>query len=191
MDKTLFQLIMEADEDLQAPDDNLDDAPEEPAADDAPPAPDEGGGDEAPPDLGTDDDLGFDDSGFDDGDGLDDAGATDEEEGKEAAPESLSEKASNILNQKLYRTFVAKNKSIEDIIENLQTIVPVLPYDIVKANDENVSRLKQALMKGQEYVVNNFVDAKYGENLSYYNKLDILYRLLLDAIDKNLKTFKQ
>ena len=85
---------------------------------------------------------------------------------------------------------VARNSEIEEILNNIKDIVPLLPYDIVKSNDESINHLKSALMKGQKYVINDFVDSGYGENLLFYQKLDSLYVLLLNQIDKNLKKIK-
>ena len=81
-----------------------------------------------------------------------------------------------------------RNNDIENIIDNVQTIVPLLPYEVIKANDVSLNRLKQALSKGQDYVIHKFLDSGYGENLLYFQKLDSLYTLLLEDIDANLKT---
>ena len=97
----------------------------------------------------------------------------------------MSEKANNILNQQLYQKMVNRNSEIEEIIENIQTLP--LPYEIVKSIDVSVNKLKSALSKGQDYVINTFVDAKYGENLLFFQKLDSLYVLLMNDIDTNLK----
>lgn len=192
MGKDFFSIIMEADDDLEA----FDDTAEDTAADEAPPA--EGGGDEAPAEDGPPepsddggDDLGsMDDFGAEDPTAAgDEGGGNGEEDAKE--DESMSEKANSILNQKLYRQLVDRNKEIEDILNNLQSIIPVLTYDTVKENDVPTTRLKSALSKGQTYAVNNFVDSKYGENLLFYRKLDTLYKILCDQIDTNLKKFKK
>jgi hypothetical protein len=102
----------------------------------------------------------------------------------------LASKANNILNQTLYDKFVKRNSEIEDIITSIKDTVPLLPYDIVKSNDKSMNQLKAALQKGQEYVINDFVENGYGENLLFYNKLDSLYVLLLNRIDTNLKKIK-
>jgi hypothetical protein len=101
--------------------------------------------------------------------------------------EQLSEKANNVLNKDLYDKFVARNQEVEDIIGNLQTISSVLPIEVVNKNDEDVNKLKSALEAGQNYVIEKFVDAKYGENALYFRKLDALYTLLMDRINSNLK----
>ena len=80
-----------------------------------------------------------------------------------------------------------RNNDIENIIDNVQTIVPLLPYEVIKANDVSLNRLKQALSKGQDYVIHKFLDSGYGENLLYFQKLDSLYALLWEDIDANLK----
>ena len=85
----------------------------------------------------------------------------------------------------------ARNKEIEEIIASLKDLIPLLPYEVVKSNDESVNQLKNALQKGQKYVINDFVDSGYGENLLFYQKLDSLYVLLLNQIDKNLKKIKK
>lgn len=192
MGEDIFRMIMEADDDLEAFDDSA------PAADEAPPADDTGGGDDTIPDDGPPepnddggDDLGsLDDFGSDSSTGAgDEGGDNGEEDAKE--DESLSEKANSILNQKLYKQLVDRNKEIEDVLNNYQSIVPVLPYETVKENDVPVTRLKAALSKGQSYSVNNFVESKYGENLVFYRKLDTLYKILCDQIDIALKKFKR
>ena len=187
----LFQLIMEADGDLVEPfdaggaaeevDSQAGDPPaqaDQPMDDDLPP---EGGGDDLaqPFDDSTDEGYGDDEEQTDDGNG---------EEEKE--DQKLSTKANSVLNQSLYQKLVARNKEIEDTLENLQTIIPVLPYDIVKDNDTSVNRLKATLAKGQSYAVDKFIDSKYGENLLFYQKLDALYVLLLNEINRNLKKVK-
>ena len=107
------------------------------------------------------------------------------EENKE--DEQLSTKANNVLNKDLYDRFVARNAEVEEIIENLQVVSSVLPYEIVNENDKAINQLKSALQAGQNYVIEKFVDAQYGENLLYFKKLDALYTLLMDNINSNLK----
>ena len=87
---------------------------------------------------------------------------------------SQSEKASNILNQRLYQQMINRNAEIESILQNIDKLQSVIPYDV-------------ALFTGQSYVVNDFVDTAYGENIMYYNKLNTLYTALLNSIDSNLK----
>jgi hypothetical protein len=83
---------------------------------------------------------------------------------------------------------IDRNKEIEDILDNIQRIVPLLPYEVVKQNDGYVNRLRTALDKGKHYAIEKFVDSKYGENLLYFHKLDALYNLLEDEINNNLKS---
>ena len=201
MSKNLFYTIMEADGDeLQPFDGGGDDAPADaPPEDIAPPATDDGGGGDtldSPPPLNEDDSGGMDLSSMSDDGGGDDMGGGDSgnEENADDADQkdtNLSDKANNILNEQLYKKMVARNNEIEEILGNIKDIVPLLPYDVVKSNDESVNHLKSALMKGQKYVINDFVDSGYGENLLFYQKLDSLYVLLLNQIDTNLKKIKK
>ena len=197
MSNGLFFTVMEAEGDLLQPfDDGGGDAP---AEDVAPPATDNsGGGDDldSPPPLNEDSDMDL--SGDMSSDSLDAGGddmggddSTDNEEDEADKKDTkLSDKANNILNQQLYQKMVNRNNEIEEILNNIRDIVPLLPYDVVKSNDESINHLKSALMKGQKYVINDFVDSGYGENLLFYQKLDSLYVLLLNQIDTNLKKIK-
>lgn len=187
----LFHLIMEADGDLVepfdpgAPADDAGGSEAEPSQDnsqpeDAPPPPDDGG-DLAQP---------FDDSADDGGFGDDGGGEEDGQDQDQHEDQSLSVKANSVLNQTLYQKLVNRNQEIEDTLNNLQTITPVLPSDIIDENDVSINRLKAALAKGQTYALEKFIDSKYGENLLFYQKLDALYVLLLNEINKNLKKVK-
>lgn len=193
MSRDLFQMVMEAEGDLLQPFDGGDvgDTPApEPPNDDSTPQQSSNenvqqGFDEPPP-LSEDDDFQYSDEGSEDNIGGDDNSTDDDNE----EDNKLSEKANNILNQRLYQQMLNRNSEIEEIIENIQTIVPLLPYDVVKKNDESLNRLKVALNKGQNYVISKFVDSQYGENLLFYQKLDSLYTLLLNSINDNLKKIK-
>ena len=200
MSKSLFFTVMEAEGDMLQPfDDGGNAETDAPAEDVAPPATDnanDSGGDlDSPPplsedgndsmDFSSDSDVSSDDGGDSFGD---EEGSNNEEADKKDT--TLSDKANNILNQQLYQKMVARNSEIEEILNNIKDIVPLLPYDIVKSNDESINHLKSALMKGQKYVINDFVDSGYGENLLFYQKLDSLYVLLLNQIDRNLKKIK-
>jgi hypothetical protein len=147
-----------------------------------------------PPEMAKDDTLSMNgDGGIDDmsmGDESQQDENDDNQDGTKDGNEKLSEKANAILNQKLYQQFIDRNKEIEDILDNLQKLVPMLPYEVVKQNDGYVNRLKTALDKGKKYAIEKFVDSKYGENLLYFHKLDALYNLLEDEINKNLKSFE-
>jgi ribulose 1,5-bisphosphate carboxylase large subunit-like protein len=127
--------------------------------------------------------------GGDDMSGGDSSGENNEEEA-DKEDTKLSDKANNILNQQLYNRMKDRNSEIEEVLGNLKELVPLLPYDVVKSNDELVNQLKDALEKGQKYVINDFVDSGYGENQLFYQKLDSLYVLLLNRIDTNLKKIK-
>ena len=193
MPKGLFFTVMEAEGDELQPFDGGADTPPE---DIAPPATDTGGGDDLgePPPLEDDGGMDFpsatdDNGGGDDMGGGDSSGENNEEEA-DKNDTKLSDKANNILNEQLYKTMDARNKEIEEIIASLKDLIPLLPYEVVKSNDESVNQLKNALQKGQKYVINDFVDSGYGENLLFYQKLDSLYVLLLNQIDKNLKKIK-
>ena len=198
MPKSLFFTVMEAEGDeLQPFDAGSAEAADTPSEDIAPPATDNsGGGDlgEPPPmdDAGGMDmpEFGGDDmGGGDDMSGGDSSGENNEEEA-DKEDTKLSDKANNILNQQLYNRMKDRNSEIEEILGNLKELVPLLPYDVVKSNDELVNQLKDALEKGQKYVINDFVDSGYGENQLFYQKLDSLYVLLLNRIDTNLKKIK-
>lgn len=199
MSDNLFYMVMEADGDeLQPFDDGG--SVEAPTEDVNPPATDDmndSSGDlDSPPPLSEDGDMDLSSTSSDDdmsmGDTDDMSGeSNDESQEADKKDTTLSDKANNILNQQLYQKMVARNNEIEEILNNIKDIVPLLPYDVVKSNDDSVSHLKSALMKGQKYVINDFVDSGYGENLLFYQKLDSLYVLLLNQIDRNLKKIKK
>ena len=187
----LFQLVMEAEGDLIEPFDAGG-----PDADVPTEVPDQQSStdssnmsSEAPPPLNEDEDMQF--PGSDEmgmggelgDDGTDDGGG----EAQSNEEKKISEKANNILNQRLYQQMLDRNSEVEEIINNLQTITPTLPYGIVKQNDVSLNRLKKALTAGQDYVIDKFVNAKYGENLLYFRKLDVLYTAILGEINTNLK----
>lgn len=194
MSKGLFFTVMEAEGDLLQPFDDGGGA-DAPSEDIAPPATDDGGGGDAldsPPPLSEDDGMNLSGDMSDIGGGDDMSGDdSNNEEEADKKDTTLSDKANNILNQQLYQKMVNRNNEIEEILNNIKDIVPLLPYDVVKSNDESVNHLKSALLKGQKYVINDFVDSGYGENLLFYQKLDSLFVLLLNQIDTNLKKIKQ
>ena len=84
-------------------------------------------------DFSSDGDVSSDDGGDSFGD---EEGSNNEEADKKDT--TLSDKANNILNQQLYQKMVARNSEIEEILNNIKDIVPLLPYDVVKSNDESV-----------------------------------------------------
>lgn len=183
--KDLFRFIMEAEGDeLEAfsPDPEESTVPEQ---QENPPA---GGQDlDGPPPMSeTDDSV----EGMSEDDmlvGDNSSGEEQPEEGDQKEDDTLSEKANNILNQKLYQQMVDRNNEISGILESLDKLNPVLPFDIIKANDKFIGDLKTALERGRHYVINDFVDTGYGENLLFFNKLNSLYIILLNSIDSNLK----
>lgn len=194
MEKNFFYMVMEADgEEIEPFDDSAggDDAPvDAPPEDTAPPATEDEGGSDEPPPLNEDDgmsDMGMDDSSSIGDDSSSDSGGSSDSDDADKKDENLANKANNILNQQLYQKIVNRNSEIEEILMNLKNVVPLLPYSVVKSNDASVSKLKTVLEKGQKYVINDFIDSGYGENLLFYQKLDSLYTLLLNKIDSNLK----
>ena len=192
MSKDLFTLVMEAEGDLLQPFDGGESPDtggnEQPPANDTPPS-----SDAEPPEMSDDEDLSFSDSSSDGGAdmGMGDDENSDDNGQPNKEDEKLSEKANNILNQQLYQRMLDRNSEIEEIIKNIQMITPMIPYDLVTQNDKSVNQLKTALNKGQNYVINKFIDSQYGENLLFFQKLDSLYTLLLDTIDANLKSINK
>lgn len=195
MDANLFYTVMEADGDLlepfsasDIPDDDMSDqqqgqTSEQPPAD---------MGADSPPDATDMEEIGgFDETGgdMDDDSGGGDSGNSDESSNKNQ--EKISQKANDALNQRLYQQFLERNSEVEETLNNLQAIIPILPYDVVTQTDKSVNRLKRALANGQDYVLNKFVGAGYGENQLHYHKLDMLYTLLQNEIDSVLKKFQK
>lgn len=203
MKRNIFYIVMEADGDTME-------------AFDASGGDDAGGDVSADPPMDTGEEIGSDDisstedvetggdemSSFDDGGGDDMGGFGDDssddsssdnsdEEDDKKKGKKVADKANNILNQQLYQKFCNKNKEIEEIITNVRKVAPLLPYEFTGDTDQLINHLKTALLKGQNYVVNDFVDAGYGENLLFYQKLEALYTLLLNKIDTNLKNIKK
>lgn len=195
MASDLFLMVMEAEGDLIEPFDGGTEAP----PDDGAPAPEQSappdGMDEPPPmaddasgmdgidgpPTDTDDNSEDGDSGEDNtGDQTDDGNANDTK---------LSDKANAVLNQRLYQQMMDRNQEIDDVLENLSRITPVLPFEVIKQNEVPTNKLRSALEKSREYMLNKFVDSKYGENALFFQKLDALYVLLLQSIDANLKKF--
>lgn len=194
-DSNLFYMVMEADDEELQPF-SMDDVPADdtaPAEDmpneDTPQEPDNG-----PPSLeeNTGDALSF--PGVDDGgdttDTNNDEGTGDDNNDNATEnneDEKLSAKANAVLNKDLYDKFIQKNSEVEEVLENLQKLSAAIPFSIVKEIDTPVIQLKSALDAGKNYVIEKFVDTKYGGNLLYYKKLEALYALLMDKINSNLK----
>lgn len=158
----------------------------------------------APPDASMGDPPALPDSGgmdmgdmaFDAGDGMDMGGDPaagedgQQEEDTQNPGAKLSDKANSILNQRLYTQMMDRNQEIEDTIESINRLIPLLPYEAIRENDDNMTRLKAALDKGKSYLIGNFVGAKYGENLIFFQKLDALYTMLIQQLNDNLKKLK-
>lgn len=185
MRQNLFYAIMEAEGDLMEPFTPEDTPEPEPVAQqqgetaEQPPA--DMGADDLPPEPTDMEELSFDETG---GEGEPSTGGEDQSDQEN---QSMSQKANDVLNQRLYQQMLIRNSEIEEILDNLQAIIPLLPYDVVVQNDKSINRLRSALTNAQEYVLTKFVNLSYGENLLYYQKLDSLYTLLQNAIDSVLK----
>lgn len=184
----LFRFVMEANGDLLEP--------FTPDEDPEPSMPDQQGAGEQPPaDMGADsppsaseelDDLSFDDTGG----GTEDEANPENQQGEDGANQpvpSLAKQANDVLNQQLYQHMCDQNESIEDLLDQLQSIIPALPYDVVVQNDRQIQRLKRALECSQDYVLNDFVGAEYGENLLKSQEFDALFAVLQNEIDGVLK----
>jgi hypothetical protein len=198
-DENLFLLVMEAGGNLAEPFDPggadmemgapSTDAPPDTSMGDPPPLDDSAGSmNDMGFDMNAGGDMGMDmgmggDMGMSDGNGQ-------QEEGSQNPGAKLSEKANSLLNQKLYTQMMDRNQEVEDTLESINRLVPLLPYKTIRENDENMTRLKSALDKGKSYLIQNFVDAKYSENLIFFQKLDALYTLLIEQINDNLKQLK-
>ena len=195
-DENLFRLVMEAGGNLAEPfDPGGADMGMDASSTEAPP--DTSMGDPPPLDNSSTnmDSMGFDmggDGGMDMGMGGDMGmdGGEEQQDQQQAPGAKLSEKANSLLNQKLYTQMMDRNQEVEDTIESINRLVPLLPYKTIRENDSSMTRLKSALDKGKSYLIENFVGAKYGENLVFFQKLDALYTLLIDQINDNLKQLK-
>lgn len=185
MTRNLFVTVMEAEGDLLQPfeGDMEETMPADAAGDQAPSEPPPGDT-EGPPPIADDGDLQYTED-----DQMTEPGQEGEEEGASETP--MADKANNVLNQKLYEQFMERNRSVEETIESLNQLIPLIPLEVVNQNDETLNKLKTALAKGQDYVTNVFVSMGYGENLLMYQKLDALYTMLLNALDSNLKKIQQ
>jgi hypothetical protein len=149
-----------------------------------------------PPEMNTtnDDDFGFNPEGENTETDMGDMSDTNEEEqdpddNKEG--ENIGEKTNAIFNQRLYEQLTSRNTSVENTLEQLQGVIPVLPYETVQELDKPLNQLKTALAKGQSYAIDKFINAEYGENLLFYEKLNSVYTLIEDKIDHIIKRFKK
>ena len=194
-DMDLFTFIMEADGDIEDfdPGDLGDttDGPDATAPDDA----GSGSSDNSPPEMndsGMDDNFDFNpEAGGDENSETTDDGSTDE--GNDTADEDntdgekLGAKTNDILNERLYRRLTERNDEIEADLKQIQQVLSALPYETTEALEKPINQLKTALSKGQSYAIDNFVSSEYGVNLIFYEKLNALYVLIEDCIDKEIK----
>ena len=189
-EKNFFLYIMEAETELPAFDSGeiTDTSVESPPDDSATPSSDSVA-DENPPDLAMDDDTGSSFTGDEGGMGMggDESDTAETDEGETKEDQSMSEKANNLLNQKLYEQLCARNDEIDNIIDSLQKLTPILPHEFVEENEKYISQIKATLNKSKDYAITKFVDAKYGENLLFFNEINLLFTMLCDELDKNLK----
>ena len=105
--------------------------------------------------------------------------------------ENIGEKTNAILNERLYHTLNDRNAGVEATLEQIQAVIPILPYEVVKELDKPLDQLKTALSKGQSYAIDKFLNAEYGENLLFFEKLNSLYVLIEDKIDRIIKKAKK
>jgi hypothetical protein len=192
-DKNLFYTVMEADGDLLEPFTPTEDPPAEATdqqqgqTNEQPPS--DMGAEDLPPEPGGGmEDLSFDENGGD----MEGQPEDENQEGEgETQNQNLSQKANDVLNQQLYQQLLNKNDEIQETLENLQAILPILPSDVVAQNDKSINRLNRVLTNAQDYALNKFVNLSYGENLMYYQKISSLYTLLQNEIDSVLKKFQK
>lgn len=191
MEKSLFDIVMEADGDLLEPFTPS----EEPQAEvpnqqgqtnEQPPA--DMGAEDLPPDPGGGmEDLGFDETGGE----MDDQQEGQDDQNADQENQQLAQKSDDILNQNLYQQWLILNDEMETTIDNLQKIIPILPCETVDQIDKSINRLNRAFEYSKDYVLNKFVNMSYGENLMQYQKLITLYTLLQNEIDSVLKKFQK
>lgn len=193
----LFTFIQEAgEEDMDAIADFDPGADMSADAQAAPPADDAGnnGSDtDLPPEMNDGGDDTFNFNMNDEGDGGDNNDTTDEAGGDEDTAEEdetdneLGTRTNDILNERLYHRLTDRNTEIESTIEQIQAVLVALPYNTVKEIDRPLNQLKQALAKGQTYAIDKFINAEYGVNLLFFEKLNSCYILIEDTIDGILK----
>ena len=187
MENNLFRIIMEADTDyqLQSFDSGIDQGSQEqqmnPPMDSAAP---ESGYQSDPPPLNDDSDMGFEDAG-----GTDQMQEIDETDGSRKK-KKMSVKTSNLLNQQLYEKLSSRNSEIEKYIDSISTILPIIPFENTDVSDKYIQKLRDALYIGQDYAINNFSNKDYGENNTFFIKLDQSYSLILDELNMILKKIK-
>ena len=186
---SLFErYLIEAPEDEEAPDANMDasndnppDVPaEDPPAIEGSPGEDNAGDfsadqpvDDNPPDMADD---------FDTGD-MDDTG--DESEGN-SAPAGLDEKVSAIMNQTLYKRFLSLLNQIasqQTSIKNNSDILYTISADVAGIV-KSLATLEENL---RNYLKNTFADENYSRNLLFFNKAVNLLKLLNDSFDNIIR----
>ena len=195
--ENLFTYIMEADDIPEFdPGDTGGDAFPDTTGDASPETPTQPASDGMPPEMNdtNTDDFGFNPEGDETGDMSDDTGDGTEEDqnpddNKEG--ENIGEKTNAIFNQRLYEQLTNRNTDIENTLEQIQAIIPALSYEIVTELDKPLNQLKSALAKGQSYAIDKFINAEYGENLLFYEKLNSVCTLIEDKIDHIIKRFKK
>lgn len=194
--KSLFQLIMEADGDLEDFDPGMDSAPADAPADAPPEAADDG---LMPPDAASDD--GGDLQGFGMGDDSGDAGMGDDGMGdtsgdpsgdQEATEEnkSITEKISANLNLQLYSQLDDINTSMDEIIKKLQVLSTAFTTEENEALKPHICNMKKALEAGKNYALNKFLTNEYPTNVQFYMKLKTAYDTISDQINPILKKIK-
>ena len=189
----LFTFVMEADDDIPAFD--ADAAAADMPADDtaAPPADDTGNGSDTdlPPEPTDDGDtFNFDmdgEEGGDNNDTTDEAGGEEDTEADDDSSNELGTRTNDILNERLYNRLTERNAEIENTVEGIEKVLVALPYEYVKELDRPLNQLKTALAKGQSYAIDKFINAEYGVNALFFEKLNSCYILIEDTIDGILK----
>ena len=94
---------------------------------DSPPPLDDGAGTDDLGGFGTDDMSGGEETGTDES-------SNENEDEADQKDTKLSEKANNILNEQLYKRMVARNAEIQEILDQVQNLVPLLPIEVVNDN---------------------------------------------------------
>ena len=190
MEKSLFDIVMEADGDLLEPftpseEPQAEVSDQQGQTNEQPPA--DMGADDLPPDPGGGmEDLGFDETGGD----MENQDENQENQNGDMENQQLAQKSDDILNQNLYQQWLITNDNMDTLIQNIQAIIPALPCETVDLIDKSINRLNRAFDYSKDYVLNKFVNMSYGENLMQYQKLVTLYTLLQNEIDSVLKKFQ-
>lgn len=140
------------------------------------------GDDDAPPDMG---DGGFEDD-FSNDMVEDDSGGTE-------IQQKIDDKLSNIMNVRLYQSFLS---FIGDINEQITTIKNNMDMFYTLSNEslDVIPDLKKLDENVRLYLKNTFVYERYEKNLLFFNKCMNLYKLLGDKfntdVSKGIKEYK-